>query len=248
MIDMHFHCLPGIDDGPATWEEAVALCRAAAAEGTTDVVATPHVLRDPWLNESPGERAALVARLNELLGGTPRVYSGAEVWFADDLPELWERGSAGPLTALAGGTHLLVELPAHEIPRNARAVLHELLVAGVTPVLAHPERNRAFAADLDQLESLVERGVRTQITAASLAGRFGEKAEAAAVAMIERGLVHAVASDAHSMTRRPPMLRPARERVEQQWGEAVGEMLFEENPRRFAGIPVGMGTELARLS
>ena len=60
MIDLHFHCLPGIDDGPDSWDEAVALCRQAAAEGTTSIVATPHVLRDGWLNEDPRERDELI--------------------------------------------------------------------------------------------------------------------------------------------------------------------------------------------
>ena len=76
MIDIHFHCLPGIDDGPSTWEEAVDLCRAAGAEGTETIVATPHVLRDPWLNEDRAERDRLLVRLNALLGGKPAVVPG----------------------------------------------------------------------------------------------------------------------------------------------------------------------------
>ena len=76
MIDIHFHALPGIDDGPRSMAEAIALCRRAAAEGTTRIVATPHVLREPWLNEEPGPRAALLAELNLALGGPAR-YHGA---------------------------------------------------------------------------------------------------------------------------------------------------------------------------
>ena len=68
MIDLHFHCLPRVDDGPASWDEAVALCRAAAAEGTTRIVATPHVLRGSWTNTNPVARERLVQALNERLG------------------------------------------------------------------------------------------------------------------------------------------------------------------------------------
>ena len=69
MIDLHFHCLPDVDDGPEDWDQAVALCRAAAAEGTTILIATPHVLRDPWLNDDPAVRDRLILRLNALLEG-----------------------------------------------------------------------------------------------------------------------------------------------------------------------------------
>src|ERR1035437_5828042 len=76
--NLHFHCLPRVDDGPASWDEAVALCRAAAAEGTTRIVATPHVYRDPWINANPVVRDRLVAALNSRLGGSPLVLAGCE--------------------------------------------------------------------------------------------------------------------------------------------------------------------------
>ena len=103
MIDIHFHCLPGIDDGPVDWDEAVALCRAAGSEGTETIVATPHVLRDPWLNEDPGARAGQVAKLNALLEGRPLILPGCEYWFGSDMLELLEKGEAGPVTTLNRG-------------------------------------------------------------------------------------------------------------------------------------------------
>ena len=95
MIETHFHCLPEIDDGPEDWDEAVALCRAAAAEGTTTLIATPHVLRDPWLNEDPAVRDRLILKLNALLEGKPSVLAGCEYYFSADAVELVERGSGG---------------------------------------------------------------------------------------------------------------------------------------------------------
>ena len=79
MIDLHFHCLPGIDDGPASLEDAVALCRAAAEEGVESLVATPHVLRGDWINEAPAARDELVLRLNDQLGGDPRSSPAASI-------------------------------------------------------------------------------------------------------------------------------------------------------------------------
>lgn len=236
MIDIHFHCLPGIDDGPRTWDDAVALCVAARDEGTTHIVATPHVLRDPWLNESREERAALVAELNHRLGGVPLILDGCEYWMGIDAVELWELGSKGPLVGLGGSNHLLIEFPATVLPRNARAIVHELVVAGVTPVIAHPERNLVFAADLGQLEQLIERGAKVQVTAASVTGDFGRAALDAAQRMFERELVDVIASDAHSIAKRPPSLAAARERVRSEWGEELATLLFETNARIFAGL------------
>src|SRR5258706_1911451 len=229
MIDLHFHCLPGVDDGPRTWDEAVQLCRAAAAEGTTTIVATPHVLRDAWLNEDPLERDRLLVRLNAMLGGKPAVVPGCEYFFSDDVVELWERGSAGPLIGLNRGACLLLEFPAHWVPPAAESLFHELSILNVTPVIAHPERNRELAANPDRLASLVERGALVQITAGSLLGDFDRASMAAANAFFEAGLVHLVASDAHSLSRRPPRLAAARQWVARYWGKVAEEAFFEVN-------------------
>lgn len=231
LIDLHFHALPGVDDGPAGWDDALALCRAAEAEGTETVVATPHVLRDPWLNEDPAPRRALVAELNTRLGGRPRVLEGSEVWFGDDLVELWEKGPAGPLTALAGSRALLVEFPPGWVSPRAGEVFHELRVLGVVPVVAHPERNIVFAREPERLAALVDRGAVVQVTAASLLGEAGRAALAAAEAFLKAEMVHLVASDAHSMAARPPRLAAARERVRRERGAEVEEGLFVANPK-----------------
>jgi protein-tyrosine phosphatase len=239
MIDLHFHCLPGIDDGPESWDEAVALCRMAAAEGTETIVATPHVLRDRWLNEDPAERDRLVVRLNALLQGRPAVVPGCELFFSADAIELWERGANGPLVALNRGSHLLIELPSYGVPSSAEFVFYELALMGVIPVIAHPERNAELMRNPDRLEALVARGARTQITAAALLGEMGRSAQAAAEDFYGRGLVHLVASDAHSLDRRPPRLAAARQWVARKWGAEAERQLFETNPRAaIAATPV----------
>lgn len=231
MIELHFHCLPGIDDGPSDWEEAVALCRAAAADGATEIVATPHVLRDPWLNEDSRARDALISRLNHLLGGEPAVLPGCEYRFSSDAVELWERGSAGPLVGLNRSASLLLELPAEFDFRAVEAAVHELSLLGVTPVIAHPERHPALAGNLDWLQSLVRRGAAVQVTAGSITGEFGSRPMAACDRMFRMELVALVASDAHSVANRPPRLSAARERVRRAWGGEVERAIFEENPR-----------------
>lgn len=236
MIDLHFHCLPGIDDGPKNWDDAVALCRQAGAEGTTTIVATPHVLHESWANDDPAERDRLVVRLNALLGGTPAIVPGCEVAFSADLVELWERGSSGPLVGLMRQPVLLIELPNYGVPAGVDAVFHELLVMDVTPVIAHPERNAELVNHPPRLASLVERGAFVQVTAGALLGEMGRRAQAAIQSFYRQGLVHLVASDAHSLDRRPPRLAAARHWVSRNWGAEAGVELFETNPARLLSL------------
>lgn len=232
MIDLHFHCLPGIDDGPAEWDDAVALCRRAGDEGTTHIVATPHVLRDYWINDDTNARDELLLKLNDLVGGSPAVLPGCEYYFSSDAIELWERGTHGPLYGLNRSRYLLVELPATTIPRDAEHVLYEFRFAGIVPVIAHPERNLVFAKDPDLLAQFVEAGALTQITAASILNEFGRAALAATDDFFERNLIHIVASDAHNLDRRPPRLAAAYERASEVWGTEAAKRIFETNPAR----------------
>src|SRR5215831_12982289 len=231
MIETHFHCLPKIDDGPEDWDQAIALCRAAAAEGTATVVATPHVLREPWMNDDPAVRDRLILKLNALLEGNPSVLAGCEYYFSSDAVQLVERGKWGPLTSLNRTRYLLIEFPTGGVPRGAASIFHELSLVGVTPVIAHPERDRWLASSPERLEELVSRGAVVQITAGSILGDFGIGALSACEEFLRRGLVHLVASDAHSIGRRPPRRAAPRRHVRRHWGKQAEADLFETNPR-----------------
>jgi protein-tyrosine phosphatase len=199
----------------------------AERDGVTTIVATPHVLRDPWLNEDAKSRSQMVAKLNSLLGGHPTILSGCEYYFSGDALELWERGEEGPLTGLNGSDYLLIEFPASRIPEHAESVIYEMAVAGVKPIIAHPERNLVFATQPDKLRRFVEIGALTQVTAGSITGDFGRGPYAAALDFYRRGLIHIVASDAHSIRKRPPMMSRARNVVRKTWGHDAEHVLFE---------------------
>ncbi len=231
MIDLHFHCLPRVDDGPASWDDAVALCRAAEAEGTTRIVATPHVLRDKWVNTNPVARDRLVQALNERLGGTPRVLPGCEYYYSDEVIALARKGAVSPLTGLARGHYLLVEFGPGLVPPLIVSVFHELRVLGLHPVIAHPERHLVFARQPERLAELVTKGALVQITAGSLVGDFGKTAQKACEDFFRLGLVHAIASDAHSMSLRPPRMAPARKWVRKKLGADAERGFFVDNPQ-----------------
>jgi len=87
--------------------------------------------------------------------------------------------------------------------------LHDLQLMGIRPIITHPERNAILQGQPGRLAAWVQIGCFGQVTAGSLTGGFGPKAQEDALHWIGEGLIHFVASDAHNMTWRPLTLLPA---------------------------------------
>jgi protein-tyrosine phosphatase len=231
VIDLHCHVLPGVDDGPATLAEAVAMCRLAAADGCSVLIATPHQ-RHPSFPELSRRRLEQAWReLVEALDGAPEVRLGAEVRVDSELLAELDV-PASEVLPLAGGRYLLLELPRAEQRPAPEELVHELLVGGWRPVLAHPEVIPWLAPDLDRLATLVAAGALLQVTAAALLGDFGRHPRDNAWRMVDAGVVHFVASDAHSTSWRPPGLSAVHGLLERRAGTAVARQLLLDNPAR----------------
>jgi protein-tyrosine phosphatase len=234
MIDLHCHILPGIDDGPHGLELAVEMCRLAAASGCEAMIATPHQRKSEWWNCDRAALAALRRQLQEAVGPAPRILGGGEIRVDSrllaEMLDLREDDAHGPLP-LAGSRYLLLEFGSDAGPPEAADLVHELSVAGWRPVLAHPELIYWMAGDPAAVAHLVSLGALAQVTAMSLTGDFGRRAQADASRLVEMGLVHFVASDAHDVTRRPPGLRRAWDAIAARWGEEAARVLLADNPR-----------------
>lgn len=228
MIDIHHHCLPGVDDGPRDWQESVDLCRMAAAEGIEVIVATPHVLRGLWNPTSIDTLSGLVATLREKIGERPALMLGAECFFNHDIAGALRDGTAIPL---AGSRFVLIEFAANAIPPLVERALYQIQLDGWTPVIAHPERNAVFQSRPELLASLIRLGAKAQVTATSFTGEFGGKAEKAARGWLRQELIHFVATDAHNVKRRPPSLQACVRVITEIAGENVMKWLTVENPR-----------------
>lgn len=228
MIDIHHHCLPGVDDGPRSFSESVELCRMAADEGIETIVATPHVLRGRWKNTSRAQLTSILDELRGKVGETPHIVLGSEYFFAHDMDEMLRGQSIIPL---AGSRYILVEFASHAVPPLVRDPLYHVQLDGWIPVIAHPERNIVFQSKPEFLASLIRIGVKTQVTTGSVMGDFGPEAQAAAIDWLKRGWVHFMATDAHNETKRPPRFRAARERVVDLVGEQTAQALFVDNPK-----------------
>ena len=204
MIDLHFHLLPGIDDGPRDLDDTVALARVAADVGVDTIVATPHVSWE-WQN-TRATIAASVWRVDAHLVELEipvRVRAGAEIALTRALA--LTDGELCRLT-LGGGPWLLVEPPYVSSAVGIEGLLLGLQQRGHRIMLAHVERCPAFIGDIDMLERLVQAGMLASMTAGSLVGRFGPSVQHFSQRLLTRGLIHNIASDAHDCNRRPPGL------------------------------------------
>ncbi|MCD8843905.1 capsular biosynthesis protein [Staphylococcus gallinarum] len=202
MIDMHNHVLSNLDDGPNTDELAVELIEQAISEGITGIVATPHHLHPNFSNNINAIKSKVfdlqtILKQKEL---DIDLYYGQEIRITDQiLTEIDEN----KITGINGSNYLLIEFPSNEVPVYTNKLFYELQTMGYIPIIAHPERNKAIAQNLDVLFELVNGGALAQLTSGSLAGVSGKNIKKLSLKMIENNLVHFVASDAHSVSQRP---------------------------------------------
>lgn len=235
LIDLHFHILWGVDDGPQTRADTISLARAAVEAGTTTVAATSHVGWD-W----PDNDAERLSRRREEVRkalddeGIPlEVVSGAEVALtrAVDLDDAELQS-----LYLGDGPWLLLEPPTVPEAKGLIPMFEMVRARGHQIMIAHPERCPAFHHDRSTLESFVQKGMICSITARSLTGRFGKPVKRFAEAMLRGGLVHNIASDAHGVNRRTPNLlgemRKAslNEEQRERFGEASGRAILAGAP------------------
>jgi len=228
MIDIHCHILPGFDDGPSDWDTAIEMCRIAAADGITHIVATPH-MKEGVYNPSKQDVLAAVTELNRRVSGVHnlRILAGADVHFSADLVA---RIKAGDIPLINGKNYFLLELPSTTIPVGLRQLVFDLRVMGVCPILTHPERHPAIQGHEEKLQEFIIGGAFVQITAMSLTGKFGAAAKQSAEKMLGMDCVHSIASDAHSATTRTPELSRAVARASQIVGADKARKLVDQIP------------------
>lgn len=230
MIDIHCHILPGLDDGARDMEEAVAMCRVAQADGIRTIVATPHCRNGVYKN-SEQTILSVLGQLEEHLktaGVALDLRSGADIHIHPETISFLRKNPR----LLLGGRYFLLELPAQSIPPFTRDFIFEAFLAGFIPIITHPERNTILQGHFKVLEEWVKAGALVQITAMSLTGAFGSQVKECAFEMVRMGMVHLVATDAHSPRRRPPVLSKAREVLENLMGPEQAQALVKDIPEK----------------
>lgn len=248
MIDIHHHLLPGVDDGSQDMETTIAMVRMAVEDGVTHIVATPHANTKYRYDRAEHEqllqsvREALPADLSSRI----TLGLGSDFHITYDNVEKAKRDPS--YFSIEGKGYVMVELPDVAISKNTDNVLYELRVAKMVPVLTHPERNITIQNNSDMLKPWMEAGLLLQVTAGSITGVFGPKAQKLAHLFLARNWVHVIASDAHGTGRRNPRLSEAYAVVQQKYGEETARRLFVENPlAAFEGRPLAPQPELLEL-
>lgn len=241
MIDMHSHILPDLDDGAADWDQALEMARVAAADGITEMVCTPHWAPGKYENDRLAIRerfaefeARLAAERIPLI-----VHTGSELRVDTSIPERLRTGEL--LTLNDGGRYVLLELPDESLPANLDEFFWTLQMAGYSPILSHVERNPYLREHPRLLLSWVEKGILTQITAASLLEEFAEEIREFALLLLEHRLAHMLVTDSHSLRMRKPQLSGARAVIAERFGPEMAARMVLETPRhilRGEAVPI----------
>jgi protein-tyrosine phosphatase len=224
LIDMHCHLLAGLDDGPSTQEEALAMCRLAYEQGTRMAAATAHQNED--YPEVTPERIRmawdrLVHSLRE--GDIPlAVFPTAEVMVHPEIESSWADGRL--LSVGDRRRYLLIEMP-HRCFLDLEATVRGLVAQGVRPILAHPERREELLHEAGQIERLIEAGCLVQVNAGSITQPRSRNDTQALKSWVKRGIVHCLGSDGHSVRRRPPIMSAAYEQIVQWAGSSMADRI-----------------------
>ncbi|MEO4053447.1 CpsB/CapC family capsule biosynthesis tyrosine phosphatase [Solibacillus sp. CAU 1738] len=236
MIDMHSHILWNVDDGPKTLDLTMRMMEQAVKEGISVIIATPHS-HHPQYNVDYNSVRNLTERLQyELLeNNIPlTIYTGHEVRLSGKIMLLYKEKQ---IHTLANSNYMLLELPSYNIPNYTISIIRELLSEGITPIIAHPERNKAIAERPILLERLIYEGAKAQITAGSLAGYFGRTLQKLSLNLVKANLIHTYGSDVHNLTSRPYLFDKGLSYLEKKKELDAVDILLENNYRIIENKP-----------
>lgn len=223
MIDIHCHLLPNIDDGSKSWEESLDMIRIAVGDGIKGAVTTPHWIQGTNWQPTPEKVRSAVAELNNRIGDAGlvfEVFPGMEIGIIPDLPRYISKGE---VLSLADSDFVLIEIPFYSLPLGIEDVIFGLKMVEITPVLAHPERNREFQGAPRRILELVGMGALVQVTASSLTGGFGEAAKSCSLEFAKLGTLHFISSDAHSNKHRMPVVSNGLAVIEKKIGRDAAD-------------------------
>lgn len=227
-VDLHCHYVPGIDDGVRDADEGLALLAALGEAGFERVIATPHMRPGLFDNQREDIERAFAALAPRLAApGLPATGLASEHYFDDVVYQRLLEGRALPYP---GGRAVLLEFYEVDFPPMVTRCFAELRRRGLLPVIAHPERYRCLWQSPETLERLVDSGAVALLDTAALVGKYGKQPQRAAETLLEHGLYHAACSDAHRPSDVAEVARGIA-RIEELYGEAEVEFLFEVGPR-----------------
>ena len=234
MVDIHSHVLPGVDDGAADMDKAIAMLKQAKNEGTKSIFATPHCIFGESRYISLGN--IIQERFEEFTNEAMKqdididIYLGQEIFVSYDIPVYLKEGK---VLTLNNSRYVLLELPLQTIPLYFNDLLYNLELDGYVPIITHPERNEEILKNAKIIDTLIQRGSLMQVDSSSLRGLFGKSAKKLAFKLLKNNKVHFVASDAHSCNGgRNTSLQEAYNMVLKKKGKKKADELFILNGQK----------------
>jgi protein-tyrosine phosphatase len=216
--------------------ESLELARGAVANGITHSVLTPHMHEGRYINM----RSNLEPHLDKFRQALQeeaiplQISLAAEVRIGIEVLMWLESEEVPFLGDWEGRKVMLMELPHGQIPPGTAKLVELLQGKGIQPMIAHPERNKHVVRQLEAIFPFVEMGCLFQVTSGSVFGQFGPYVQQRAVELLERGWVHILATDAHSMKWRPPNLAEGRAAAAEIVGEEESWALVRDRPLQIA--------------
>jgi protein-tyrosine phosphatase len=229
MVDIHHHLLPGLDDGSDSLDTSVAMAKLAAADGITHIVCTPHA--NSTYPFDPAVNARKTAELRDRLAAEKIALTlGSGCDFHLSFDNVMQAKKDPTRFSINGLGYLLIEIPDYGLPPQLTETFYELNLAGLTPILTHPERNPTLQQDHSRMADWLRGGMLVQVTADSLTGHKGAKAQKMAHDLLEKRWVHFLATDAHNTRSRPPRMRDAHNLVAEKYSASYAHALCVTNP------------------
>jgi protein-tyrosine phosphatase len=226
MIDIHHHLLFGLDDGSPDLETSVEMAEMAAGDGITHIVCTPH--SNHRYHFDPAVNAERLEQLQQQLNGKLTLGLGCDFHLSyDNIQDALENRTKYTINQK---NYLLVEFADLMIPQGMTETFYEFKVAGLHPIITHPERNHTIQRHPRRMLDWLRGGCLVQVTASSLTGRFGRTAQSLAFDFLAKNWVHFIATDAHNLTSRPAIMSQAYRVVENKFGKETAERLCVTNP------------------
>lgn len=225
MIDTHIHLLPAVDDGADDLDTSRQMALQALAEGVNEMIVTPHFVNNKDYQKHTRDQFELLSRTLEQERIALNITLGNEIHLSEENMEAILSGLA---RTMGDSDYLLIELPINHFYDFHEMFLYTLMERGFKIILAHIERYRIFREQPQKLGKLIEQGMFAQVTSKYL---MEHKTRKMGLNWIKTGWIHIIASDAHDLTYRPPLMKQAYELVEKRFGECAAIWLFNENPR-----------------
>ena len=259
MIDLHTHILPGLDDGAKTLEESIKMCWMSFRDGVRTIVATPHTLNGLYLNDRD-IILKKVDELNEALihcglriadcgiknskseidfssinsefripNSEFRILPGSDVRLCENTLSHLDQGKV--MTIDDNKKYLFLEFPFQGIPHQAEEIIFQVMQRGMIPIITHPERNIELGQRPRRYYEMIRKGCLGQVTAMSLTGELGPRIKQVAERLLTNRLIHFIASDAHSLDGRPPILSEAVRVAGKIVGKEEAQKMVTEYPQ-----------------